>query len=248
MSLAFNDTSTYRGLVQMYEREISAQRATVSGNTNLLKEFTADANLAIDDYLTLAIQASGSWKIDDTNHTDYPEITTNIVANQREYSLLTDENGNAILDIYKVYAKDSASSAFRLLTPYDSDAETEASTFSDGMGATGSPTKYDKLANIIRLDKLPSANVTDGLKVSINREASYFVYTDTTKKAGFAGLHHKFFYLRPALDYARRNSLNSYPRIEAEVMKLEQDIKEYYGFRAKDERPNKLTAFKQDNR
>lgn len=235
MSISFNDTNTLRGLVQQYEREIGASRGDVSGNTNLLKEFTADSNMAIDDYVALMIQVSGMWKGDDTNHTDFPEIYTDIIAGQRDYTFLVDENGNAILDIYKVYAKETGG-AYRILRAYDADSESGVSSFSDGVGSSGLPSKHDKTANSIRLDVLPTANVTDGLKVSINREASYFVDTHTTKKAGFPGLHHKYFYLKPALDYARRNTLTSYPRIEGEVMKLEREIKEYFDRRARDER------------
>ncbi len=218
----------------MYEREIGATRGTVSGNTNLLKEFTADANMAIDDYTAIAIQVSGKWKFDDSNHSDFPEMTTDIVLGQRDYTFITDENGNMILDIYKVYYKDG--DAYKLLATHDSDTETEASTFTNGQNDSGVPSKYDKTANSIRLDVLPSANVTDGLKVSINREAEYFTFSDNTKKAGFPGVHHKYFYLKPALDYARRNTLTSYPRIEGEVMKAEREIKEYFDRRAKDER------------
>lgn len=221
----------------MYEREIGAQPGDVSGSTTRLKQFAADSNLSLDDYLAMVIQVSGLWKGDDLNHTDYPEITTNIVAGQRDYPFITDENGNIILDIYRVYAKDSASAAYRLLEPYDADTEKETSTFTDGLNATGNPSKYDKTANSIRLDVLPTANVTNGLKVSINREGSYFDYDDTTKKPGFPGVHHKYFYLKPALDYARRNTMTAYPRIEAEVMKLEKEIKEYFNRRAKDENP-----------
>ena len=245
--LQFSDTTTLRGLVQMYEREIGANIGDVSSSIPRLKQFCADANLSLDDYLSMVIQGSGTWKGDDTNHTDYPEIYTDIVSGQRDYLFLTDENGNAILDIYKVYAKDTSGSAYKLLEPYDADTETEVSTFTNGMNVTGFPTKYDKTANTIRFDVLPNANITDGLKVSINREGSYFEYTDTTKKPGFPGVHHKYFYLKPALDYARRNSLNSYPRIEGEIMKLEREIKEYFDRRTKDE-PHKLTVFKQNNR
>ena len=247
MSLQFNDTTTLKGLVQMYEREIGASRGTVSGNTNLLKEFTADANIALDDYLTLVIQSSGTWKGDDTNHTDYPEIYTNIVSGQREYTFLTDENGNAILDIYKVYAKDSLNGAYRLLEPIDVDNESQAGTITDGLNTTGLPNSYDKTANAIRLDLVPTANITNGLKVSINREGSYFTSADTTKKPGFPGVHHKYFYLKPALDYARRNTLTSYPRIEGEVMKLEREIKGYFSERTKDE-PRRLTVRQESNK
>lgn len=245
MSLQFNDTTTLKGLVQLFEREIGVARGTVSGNTNLLKEFAADVNMAIDDYTAMAIQVSGKWKIDDNNHDDYPEIYTDIVANQRDYTFIIDENGNIILDIYKVYYKDG--DTYKLLDYYDADTELKASSFTDEQNVVGVPTKYDKTANAIRLDLLPAANITDGLKVSINREASYFTSTDTTKKPGFPGIHHKYFYLHPALDYARRNTLTSYPRIEAEVMKAERDIKEYFSKRSKDEKA-RINILKENNR
>jgi hypothetical protein len=245
MSLQFNDTTNLRGLVQKYEREIGANRGDVSENINLLKEFTADANLAIDDYVAMMIQVSGTWKGDDTNHDDYPEIYTDIVSGQRDYTFLTDENGNMILDIYKVYYKEG--NGYKLLKTVDVDTETEVSSISDGQNATGTPSKYDKTANAIRLDLTPTQDITDGLKVSIDREGSYFSFDDAVKKAGFPGVHHKYFYLRPAMDYARINTLTSYPRLEGEVMKLENEIKEYFNRRAKDENP-KLNIFKQNNR
>lgn len=235
MSLQFSDTSTLKGIVQGFELEIGAQIGDVSGNTSRLKQFTAQANVALDDYLTIALQSSGKWKFDDSNHTDYPEMTTNLVSGQREYTFTTDENGNLVLDIYRVYA--NTGNGYYLLDPVDPDSEDTAASFYNGVTTSGNPAQYDKKGNAIILDVSPSANVTNGLKVSINREALYFTYTDTTRKPGVPGNHHKWFYLRPALDYARRNSLASYPRIEAEVMKLEEIIKHDFAHRAKDQRP-----------
>lgn len=235
MSLTFNDQNTLRGIAQMYEREIGAQIGDVTGNQTRLKQLTADVNLTIDDYIAIAIQVSGLWKLDDYNHDDYPEIYTDIISGQRDYTFITDENGNDILDIYKVYYKDG--DAYKLLTPYDVDTEREASTFSDGQNATGTPSKYDKTTNAIRLDISPTVGITDGLKVSINREGSYFTYTDTDKKPGFPGLHHAYFYKKPAREYARRNRLDSYNQLDLDVQIMERNIKEYFNRRAKDERP-----------
>ena len=233
MSLSFSDTTNFKGLVQLFEREIGASRTDVSGNTNRLKEFAADANLALDSYLRMAFPAEGKWKLDDSNHSDYPEITTNLVANQRSYLFTSDENGNLLLDIYKVYVK--VGSAYVEISPVDADKDANVSSFTDGLNTTGTVSRYDKTANAILLDPIPSSNVSSGLKVSINREASYFTYTDTTKKPGFAGIHHSYFFLKPAEDYARRNNLTSYPRIQNDIMKLEREITEFYGHRAKDE-------------
>lgn len=240
MSIPYNVAHT--GIVQQYEQEIGATRGEVANNTNLLKEFTAKANSALDDYIAIAITASGTWKIDDSNHSDFPEIITDIVLGQRDYPFTTDENGNLVLDIYKVYAKETGK-AYIELSPVDPDVTGNAPGIIDGLNTQGVPYLYDKTANVIRLDPVPSANVTDGLKVSINREASYFTYTDTTRKPGVPGVHHKYFYLKPALDYARRNTLNSYNHLADEVLKLEGDeskgikgqIGEYFAKRSKDE-------------
>lgn len=231
MSLPFN--VAYTGIIQQYEKEIGANRGDVADNTILLKEFTAQANSALDDYVSLAIKTSGRWKFDDSNHTDYPEMTADIVLGQRAYPFVTDEEGNLILDIYKVYAKETGKDYLEL-EPVDADTTGVTNGITTGSTTQGVPYRYDKTANVIILDPVPSANVTAGLKVSINREASYFTYSDTTRKPGIPGIHHKYLYLRPALDYARRNTLGSYPRIEAEFMKLENEVKEYFRDRSKD--------------
>jgi hypothetical protein len=248
MSLQFSDTSTYKGIVQIYEKEISKDRTYISGNADRLKELTADVNLAFDDLVSIAIQSGGTWQFDDSNQTDYPIITTNLVSGQRDYSFVLDGSSNLILDIYKVYVKTSSSGQFVEITPVDVQSETDMQGFYDGNNTGGVPSRYDKTANGIFLDKIPNYNSTGGLKVYINREPSYFVSTDTSKKAGIPGTLHKYLALKPALDYARRNSLASLPRLEAEVAKFEGVngvgglIRETFGRRTKDERPKFTTS------
>jgi hypothetical protein len=230
----------------MYEKEIGANRGDISGNLIRLKEFTAEANNALDEYTRLAISASGRWKFDDSNHTDFPEITTDLVAGQREYTFVNDEEGNVILDIYRVYVKDSEGK-FKLIKPIDADTETVDKSNYDGQDIEGDTYEYDKTANGILLNLVPQDGVIEGLKVSINREASYFEHSDTIRRPGIYGLHHKYLYLKPALDYARRNTLTSYPRIEMEVLRIEREIKDGLNRRAKDER-RRLTVRQESNR
>jgi len=145
MSLVFNAASTdFKGIAQIYEKEIGVDRGYITGNTNRLKEFTSDVNLAWDDYLTVALTASGTWQFDDSNQTDHPIIKTNIVASQNDYSFTTDESGNLILDIYKVAVLESATdTTFVEIEPIDqqstrnNDLVTEASSSS-------APFEYDK--------------------------------------------------------------------------------------------------------
>lgn len=246
MSLVFNDTTNYRGLVQVYEDEIGANRGDVSGNTEKLKKVTADINLALDDFTEMAIRSSGTWQWDDTNQTDYPIITTSLVSGRRDYTFTTDESGNLILDIYKVMVADSGG-RFTEIRPVDVQSQRDTEGFWDGANTGGTPDKYDKTANGIFLDPIPNYNYTNGLKAYINREASYFTTADTTKKPGVPGIFHKYLALRPAQDYARRNSLDNHDRIQGEVLRMEQEIQAYFAFRPRDEKP-RLRPAGQDNK
>lgn len=238
MSLQFNDTTTFRGIAQMYEKEIGVDREFITGDTNRMKEFTADANLALDRFWALSIPASGTWQLDDSNQTDYPIITTDLVADQRDYTFTTDESGNLILDIYRAFIYPNATDTiYYEITPIDQQSDVGTEGYWDGQSTTGVPNTYDKTANGIFLDPIPDYNATNGLKIMINREASYFTTTDTTKKPGVPGLFHAYFYKVPALEFAKRNDLKSIVSLRDDVERMEMDIVNYFSKRARDEEP-----------
>lgn len=246
MSIQFSDTTNKKGLAQLFEKEIGASYGDITGNTNLLKAFTADVNIAFDEFISLAFESGGTWQFDDSNHTDFPIITTNLVSSQRDYTFTTDEQGNLILDIYKVAIADS-SGVFHDVSPVDVQSGEDLSSFYDGQNITGTPIKYDKTANGIFLDPVPSYNYTNGLKVYINREASYFTTSDTTKKPGVPGDLHKWFYIKPAYEYARRNTLAVKKDLEVEVERLKMTITSRFEARSKDER-RRLTTYNHSNK
>lgn len=241
MSLTFNDTSTFKGIIQIIEKECGMDRGAISGNTSLLKDWAADVNLAWDDYLSIALQASGTWQFDDSNHTDYPIIKTNLVDGQRDYTFTSDANSNLILDIHKVAILPSATATlFEEIKPIDAQSDAAAYGLVSEVTTEGVPYQYDKTANGIFLDPIPSYNATLGLKLYINREASYFTSADTTKKPGCPGIHHRYFALKPAYDYARRSNRANADRLLREIVSMEQSIKEYFSRRSKDE-PKRMT-------
>ena len=243
MSLVFSDTSTYKGLVQLYEQEIGVTVGDVSGSTTKLKQFTADVNIALDNVLNIGLKAEGEWQFDDINHTDYPERTMTLTSGTRRYALSSftaDAGSNLMLQIYKVFVKDT-NGVYIELEPANVQSDNDTQSFSDGQNVSGIPTRYDKTGNYIDLDPVPNYTQSTGIKILISREASYFVYTDTTKKAGIPGIYQRYLYLFPAREYARRKGLSSQDRLSIEVAKLEQDIAWYFSTRAKDERPA-LTA------
>jgi hypothetical protein len=247
MSLSFNDTTNKKGIIQTIERILSLGDAFISGNTARLKEFTAEINLALDRAFAIIFGADGTWQFDDSGHTDYPIITTNLVSGQRDYSFTTDEGGNLILDIFKVLVQLSGDNApFIEVFPVDVQSERESTQgFWNGLNVEAIPLYYDKTANAIFFDPIPSYDKTDGIKIYISREGSYFLTTDTTKKPGFAGLYHEYLAYRPAYQFAVRNNLAIAPALRAEMLQLETDIEHHYARRERDKRSVLKMAYKE---
>jgi hypothetical protein len=223
MSLNFTQT------IALIDRNVKTNLTSYT-----LADKTADINLALDYVLGVIFKADGTWQFDDSNHSDYPIITTNLIAGQRDYSFTTDETGNLILDIYKVLVMQPDGS-YKEIKPVDAQSQ-DVQGFYNGLNQQGIPTQYDKTANGIFLDSIPSYSKDNGVKIYINRETTYFTTSDTTKKAGFAGIFHEFLALRPSYQYATRNSLPNYKVFEAQMLKMEDDIKKYYSKREKDVR------------
>lgn len=199
-----------------------------------LADKVADINNALGDALTLAFQAGGTWQFDDSNHADYPIITRSLVSSQRDYPFTTDEQGNLILDIYKVMARISATGEYQEIFPVDVQTESGNEAFYDGQNLTGIPYRYDKTGNGIFLDPIPNYNSTDGLKIYINREGSFFTTADTTKKPGIDPLCHEYLVLKPSYKYARNNSLATVARLEKDMMLMEKRITDRYAKRERD--------------
>lgn len=245
MSISFSDTTTKKGIIQLIEKEVFASNyGFITGNTTRLKEWTASVNITHDEILARIFKAGGKWQFDDTNHTDYPIITRNLVSGQRDYTFTTDETGNLILDIHRVMIKDDQGK-FKDLTSKDQQTpnnnNSDTTGFVDGQNLGGVPDSYDKTANGIFLDRIPNYNSTGGLKLFINREGSYFTTTDTTKKPGIAGLFHEYYAINPAWKYAVSKGLKNQNGLLNRKLALEQAIDNYYGRRERDV-PGKLVA------
>ena len=240
--MVFSNTTDRTGIIELLEDLTNTQSATTSSYP--LKTKTRDINNAYADYFRISTDSSGTWQGDDTNQVDYPVITTNIVSGQQDYSFTTDEQGNQILDIYRVECKD-ANGVWQLLASYDENTETTSLSSQELL--TGTPTRYYKTANGIFLDRKPSYNSTGGLKIYYARTPAYFVSTDTTKKPGFPDVFHTYLAFRPAYMYCVAKGLQQANAYRIELDRLELSIKTYYSMRTRDEKP-RLTVKQESNR
>jgi hypothetical protein len=233
MSLPFSNTTTKNGIIQVCERNCGFDDGDISGNSTLLAQFTGMSNLALDEAFAIIFKVGGTWQLDDSNHTNYPFITTNLVASQRDYTFTEDGSGNLVLDIYKVLVKDPNGVYFEV-DPVDQQTDADMESFYNGVNQTGTPSRYDKTGNGVLLDLIPSYNATDGVKILINREASYFITSDTTKKPGIDGLCHDYIPTRASYMYARDHGLRNVDRLEKDMMLAEMKIRQRYASRERD--------------
>lgn len=243
MSRVFNDTTNKAGIVQMFEDARGYKDGYVSGNDDRLKKFTSKTRSAFDRFLSLAFEADGRWQYDDSNHTKYAEIEMDLISGQRDYSFLTDEQGNVILDIHKVYVKDP-SGVYQEVAPADKNSDNAYANapFMDGQNQQGTPSRYDRTGNGIIFDYVPNyswrigTELARGIKILIDREASYFIYTDTTKMPGVPGIFHDYFWAYPAMQEASITGASNSDALTNEVARLESGIKKHFARRGEDDR------------
>lgn len=226
--MVFSDGTNNTGIVQQ-----TRFLMRVDANQWPTARIVNSCNNWLDTIAGFAIKADRRFQWDDTNHTKLPIGTTNIVANQSDYSFLTDEQGNKILNLLRIDILDGGGD-YRQLQPIDE--RDVPGALDEFYASAGAPLYYDKIAdNIVRLYPKPAANVTNGLKFYFQRSASYFASTDTTKEPGVAPLLHRGFVIAAAYDGALTLGLQNLQALSVELAREEEKMKQYFLVRDTDE-------------
>lgn len=243
----FNDTTLKQGLCQDTDWWVNSDITSYP-----LADKVRSANMGMNEVVGLILGADGRWQFDDTNYTDLPIGTTNLVLNQQDYGIDT-----SMIDITRVECKDQ-NGMWQLLQPFDQRDLTPPGTASipntgltatgtfggnnysltDFMSTAGTPIFYDKIGNSIFLYPKPSYNSTAGLKVYFQRRASYFTVASTTTQPGFAKHLHRYISYYMAKDYAVAKMLtgNKITSLMNELATMKQAIVDFYSSRKKDEK------------
>lgn len=227
MSMQFTE------IVTLIEENTGTQSTTTSSYP--LASKTRDINNAYANYFLIGSQTEGRWQVDDTNHPKYPIITTELTANQQDYTFTTDEQGNQILDIYRVEIVDPTGLAIEL-TPIDQ-FDIQGQALTEFMKDAATPTYYDKTANGIILYPKPNYTNAAGLKIYYNRTPEYFVGdgSDDTKLPGIPDIFHEYLAIRPSYQYCLRKGLPQTANLKQDMLFMEEGIRDYYKSRSKDE-------------
>lgn len=231
MSLVFSDTSTKQGLIQACESSLFGDNGygKISGDTDLLADFTRRLNDGLNRVASLIMQADGRWQWDDNNNADYPISSTGLVADQQDYTFTVSH-----LKIIRVEVKDQQGN-WHLVTPFDQrDVNDKALT--EFLAESSLPQFYDKLANSLFLYPRPNFSQDLSLKVYFQRPPVYFSATGAdTRVPGFNSLYHNLVALIACRDYALDRQLSSAKGLAERVQLGEQDVQDAYSLRSKDE-------------
>lgn len=222
---------TFTEILDQISLHTNTQNAATGSFTTAQK--TLAVNNALNKFMLLAIESEGRWQVDDSNQTDYPIVKGNLVSNQQDYSFTTDEQGNQILDIYRIEILDSSGNG-KFLIPIDQ-SELKGVALTEFMKTAGTPVYYDKTSNGVFLYPKPSYNSTGGIKFYVNRTSTYFLTTDTTKKAGIPWVFHEYLAIRPSYYYCLDKGLPQAKSLYNEMISFENMIGDYYSKRDKDE-------------
>lgn len=203
--------------------------------TDKLRNF----NIALDEVSGIIVGCDGEWQWDDTNYTDLPIGTANLVANQEDYSFADDH-----LVINAIEIKDTTGE-WRRLKPIDLYPEYNQQSkpsITDFMSTPGLPEYYDKVGDSIFLYPAPNYSQSASLKAFFQRKADPFVIGDTTKKPGFASHLHRILSISVAYDWAVAKQHSKLNWLLNEKNRYVAMLKAFYTVRTKDQakrlRPN----------
>ena len=204
-------------------------------------------NNALETLVGKIINSDGHWQYDDSNYSDLPVGTGNLVSGQSSYSFSSE-----YLDILEVMIL-TTGGIYQRITPFDPSEMNQS--WDEWVGsATGTipngfPQYYDKVGDSIRFDRSPTAThatLTNGLKVRFKRTADLFTsaqVTTGTKVPGIASPYHQLIAYMAAIPYCMSYKKDRVALYEKNVDEMTKDMIDFYTRREKDDRPVMTTEF-----
>lgn len=185
--MQYNDTSNLTGITQLSESLCKLGVGGITNDTNLFKTFTAYHNQGYKKVSTALLRIDKNWKWDDTNYTDFPIATIDLVSGQRDYTLPASTSGGNASTLWKINLVEILGTDGLYhkidLAPYGTLENTD----------TGTPTEYRLIGNSIRLQAIPvtgSVTLTGGLRITFQRSITEFTTSSTTEQPGFMDAYH----------------------------------------------------------
>lgn len=200
------------------------------------------ANSAQDEVVGDILQADGRWQWDDTNYTNFPISTADLVATQQDYAI-----ADEFLSVERVEIL-NADGDYELLKPIDRRDVNVAMT--EYLATNGKPLEYDKQGRSIFLYPAPASGdvtTTDGLKVYYTRKAKAISGSFGSTSPGFLPSEHMIIPYKIALPYCMKYKTQVVTAYQQAIEMHRKRILEHYSLRSKDE-PRTMKPFIENNK
>lgn len=233
--MQYSDVTNDTGLIQDITFWTGADT-----NAYTLKDRTRNINSWYHRVVTMILRAQDEWDFDDVNHTDFPILTTDLVASQQDYSIPASEK---VLKIKRLEVSYDGTNWYKA-EPIDVNeigTATDTTTIANNFVKT--KPYYDLQNGSLFLYPIPDSNVTGGLKIWWTREIDEFTTADTTQEPGIDEPFHRMLSIGAAYDYAIKKGLQVSDRLKAELIEYEQRITQYYGSKQNDRQMNLKPAY-----
>lgn len=193
---------------------------------------TRNVNRYLDKAAYLIQTADSKWDWEDTNNTDLPIGTTNIVAAQQDYSF-----DPTFLKVKGVFYTDENGSKTELVYSEDKNYFLELDSTD-----TGIPQRFTIIGNSILLDCFPIKGTNEDADIKLTvyfaRNVHYFETSDTTATAGFNSQFHRYLSLGGAYDYAIAKGKDIANSLRNEMLIMEKELIKFYSGRQQIENKN----------
>jgi hypothetical protein len=234
--MQFSDTTNKNGLIQECEFWTNLGDGAISGNATLLKQFVSRLNRAGDKIKPLVSFRGDKQGFDDTNHTDQPFGTFNLVSGTGDYQILTDDNSIPIVNFTDVMILDSSSSTeYRRLERMTLDDPRALRAMSPNPSNTGVPSAWLEVCNTIFFDVEPNYSATVGGKVFFERMDRQFTSGDTTQTPSISANFHYLYALHASDDWLsvfKSESTVTIGKVRDEIKRAERALKAVIELRA----------------
>jgi hypothetical protein len=184
--LKFSDTTNKDGCIQYIESLCKLGDGGITNDTTLFKQITSYFNQADKKVSIALLRSDRRWKWDDSNYTDFPIATIDLVTTQRDYTLPASTSGGNASTLWRVNLVEIMDSAgvYHKIELMTDELETTD---------TGAPTKYKLMGNSIRLSPIPvtgTVTLTAGLRITFQRSGVAFTTASTTEQPGYMDAYH----------------------------------------------------------
>ena len=185
------------------------------------------ANKVYNNLGLLAWKSDNQWDFDDSNKTDLPIATDDLVDDQEDYALPT-----TTFDIKGVDIKNSSGDWVKLKHKTQAEVSGAMDEFYDTKGI---PMYYFLEGSSIRIKPAADTSMitaSEGLKIHMARDITEFTISSTTTTPGFPTALHQLFSHEIALEYAGINGLSDkFEYLSAKVGEGRQAFIDYFSHR-----------------